>query len=393
MKDDDARLVESVLAGNLDDYRKLVDAYQLLAERWAFRQVRNISEAEEIAQEAFVEAYFRLDTLRQAEKFGGWLRRIVVNTAVSWLRRRKVTVHLDEIANISGDGELYERFNCHEAPTPHELLERQEQEEFLRMAIDAISPTHRDIIRMFYYDDCSYKEIVARLAISEAAVKSMLYRARSRLKEEVLRMSTGQTDSRIEISRKFGEQVTQDISSVREELAAIRQLLARLDPSAPSSDNDSVQRAVKEFRQLPEDDEQMIRWGFIGAFGKGGIDGAANWACSIHTMKQEEYFGTPEVSDGNVASFATAFTNARSIQICKYLFFRQGNENVTREEIKRECNLSDEELDAALKAFLDWRFIAWNGEELLILGQGMNWAITLIGMTREAINQRNASGE
>ena len=385
MKDDDARLVESVLAGNLDDYRQLVDAYQLLAEQWAFRLVRNISDAEEIAQEAFVEAYFRLDTLRQAGKFGGWLRRIVVNTAISWLRRCKTTVHFDEITSISGDRKVSEHCNRFEASTPHDLLERQEQEDLLRRAIDALSPTHRDIITTFYYDDCSYKEIAARLTMSVAAVKSMLHRARRRLKEEVLRMSTGQTDSRIEISRKFGEQVTQDIISVREELATIRQLLKRLDPG------DSIAQAMNEFRKLPIDDKPLIRWGFMGCWGS--TDSPEHLAYSIHTMKQEEYFGTPEVSDGNVASFAAAFTNARSIQICKYLFFRQGNENVTREEIKRECNLSDEELDAALKAFLDWRFIAWNGEELLILGQGMNWVITLIGMTREAINQRNADNE
>ena len=385
MKNDDARLVESVLAGNLDDYTKLVDAYQFLAEQWAFRHVRNISDAEEIAQEAFVEAYFRLDTLRQAGKFGGWLRRIVANTAVSWLRRCKSTLRFDEIASISGDGELCERYNRHEAPTPHDLLERQEQEELLRMAIDAISPTHRDVIRMFYYDDYSYKEIAACLTTSEAAVKSMLHRARRRLKEEVLRMSRGQTDSRIEISRKFGEQVTQDIISVREELTTIRQLLKRLDPG------DSIAQAINEFRKLPLGDEQMIRWGFMGCWGS--ADSPEHLAYSIHTMKQEEYFGTTEVGDGNVASFADAFTNPHTIQICKYLFFRQGNENATREEIKRECNLSDEESDAALKAFLDWRFVAWKGEELLILGQGMNWVITLIGMTREAINQRNASGD
>ena len=387
MKNDDARLVESVLAGNLDDYRKLVDAYQLSAEQWAFRQVRNISDAEEIAQEAFVEAYFRLDTLREADKFGGWLRRIVVNTAVSWLRRRKNTVRFDEITSISGDGELREHYNRYEAITPHDLLERQERQELLRMAIDALSPTYRNIITMFYFDDCSYKEIATRLTVSEAAVKSKLHRARTRLKEEVLRMSTGQTESRIEISRKFGEQVTQDIVSVREELVAIRQLLKRLDPG------DSIAQAMNEYRKLPLGlgDEKMIRWGFMGCLGS--ADSPEHSAYSIHTMKQEDYFGTPEVSDGNVASFADAFTNPHTIRICKFLFFRQDNGNATRAEIKRECNLSDEELDVSLEAFLDWRFVAWKGEELLILGQGMNWVITLIGMTREGINQRDASDE
>ncbi len=393
MKNDDARLVESVLAGNLDDYRKLVDAYQLLAEQWAFRHVGNISEAEEIAQEAFVEAYFRLDTLRQVGKFGAWLRSIVANTAVSWLRRSKSTVRFDEITRISGNGNLHELYNRYEEPTPHDLLERQEQEDLLRRAIDALSPTHRDVIRMFYYDDRSYKDIAAHLTASEAAVKSMLHRARRRLKEEVLRMSTVRTDSRIEISRKFGEQVTQDIISVREELATIRQLLARLDPSPSSPAKETVEQAVKEFRQIPEDGGQMIRWGTIGAFGEVGADGAQHMAASILTMKQEEYFNSPDANDENVAILADAFTNPHTIRIFKHLFF-YGNEKNTREEIKSECDLSDDELDAALEAFLDWRFAEWKDDHSLIYSShGMNWVITLVGMTKAAIYHRDTSTE
>ena len=388
MKNDDARLVESVLAGNLDDYRTLVDSYQLLAEQWAFSRVRNISDAEEIAQEAFVEAYFRLDTLRHTEKFGPWLRRIVVNTAVSWLRRRNSTVYFDELVSISGDGELHERYSRYEELTPHDLLERQEEKDLLRRAIDALSPSHRDIITMFYYDDCSYKDIAVRLTISEAAVKSMLHRARRRLKEEVLRMSTGQTESRIEISRKFGEQVTQDIVSVREELATIRQLLERLDPEAPQSASDTVGQAVKAFRQIPEDDGQMIRWGTIGAFGEVGADGAQHMASSILTMKQEEYFNSPDASEESVVVFAGAFINPHTIRIFKHLFF-YGDEKNSREEIKRECNLSDEELDSALAAFLAWRFAEWKDEQLIYSSHGMNWVISLIGMTKAAIHQRD----
>jgi hypothetical protein len=58
VKEDDARLVQSTLAGNLDDFRKLVEKYRLAAERWAFHHVQNLSDAEDIAQEALVEAYF-----------------------------------------------------------------------------------------------------------------------------------------------------------------------------------------------------------------------------------------------------------------------------------------------------------------------------------------------
>jgi RNA polymerase sigma-70 factor (ECF subfamily) len=69
--------------------------------------------------------------------------------------------------------------------TPDDLLERQEQENLLQAAIDALPPTYRRIITMFYFDSCSHKEIAAHLDVSVAAVKSMLHRARQRLKKEM----------------------------------------------------------------------------------------------------------------------------------------------------------------------------------------------------------------
>lgn len=187
MKNDDANLVQSILVGNVDDFRKLVEKYHHIAERWAFHHVKNLSDAEDIAQEAFVEAYFRLDTLREPNKFGSWLRSIVTNTSVSWLRRRKPTVSLEEISSIHRDGKLFEQYNRLEVPKPDDLLERQEQENLLQAAISALPPAYQRIITMFYFDSCSYKEIAARLDVSVAAVKSMLHRARQKLKKEMLK--------------------------------------------------------------------------------------------------------------------------------------------------------------------------------------------------------------
>jgi RNA polymerase sigma-70 factor (ECF subfamily) len=185
--DDDADLVQSILAGNLDDFRKLVEKYQFVAERWAFQHVKNLSDAEDIAQEAFVEAYFRLDTLREPHKFGSWLHSIVSNTSVSWLRRRKPTISFEEISIIHSHGKLLEQHHRYEAPAPDDLLERQEQENLLQAAIDRLPPEYQRIITMFYFDSCSHKEIAAHLDVSVAAVKSMLHRARQRLKKEMLK--------------------------------------------------------------------------------------------------------------------------------------------------------------------------------------------------------------
>ena len=184
---DDANLVRSILAGNLDDFRKLVERYQHVAERWAFHYVKDLSDAEDIPQEAFVEAYFRLDTLREQHKFGSWLRSIVSNTSVSWLRRRKSAVSFEEINSIYSDGKLFEKYNRYEAPMPDDVLEQQEQENMLQAAISALPLTYQRVITMFYVDSYSYKEIASHLDVSVAAVKSMLHRAKQKLKKEMLK--------------------------------------------------------------------------------------------------------------------------------------------------------------------------------------------------------------
>ena len=187
VKIDDANLVKSVLAGNLDDFRKLVEKYQYAAEQWAFHHVRDLLDAENIAQEAFVEAYFRLDTLRDPGRFGSWLRSIVNNTSISWLRRRRQTVSFEEISSIHSDGEMFERYSRYESPAPDRLIEQQEQERQLQAAINNLPPKYQRVIIMFYFDSCSYREIAACLDVSTASVKSMLHRARRKLEKEITR--------------------------------------------------------------------------------------------------------------------------------------------------------------------------------------------------------------
>ena len=149
VKDDDASIVQSVLAGNADDFRTLVEKYRYAAERWAFHRIRNLSDAESIAQEAFVEAYFRLDTLNEPDRFGSWLRSIVTNTAISWLRRRRPTVSFQQIDGIYSNEILIERYDGYEVPTPEDLLQRQEQTELLQAAISTLPPMHQASKRSF----------------------------------------------------------------------------------------------------------------------------------------------------------------------------------------------------------------------------------------------------
>jgi len=187
--------------------------------------------------------------------------------------------------------------------------------------------------------------------------------------------------SRIETSNEFGERVMSEITSLREELAVIRRLLEL---------EHSLDKAIQEYCHLPSGLENPIRWGFIGAWGKGG----SNRVVSVHTTSVDGYLDAPDASDEHVAAFAAAFANPNTIKICKYLF---RNKECSREEIKKKCNLSDEELDAAVKPLLEWCFAAWRDGKLEtsgpgINGHGINYAVTLVGMAKVAVDSKVHGG-
>ena len=124
----DAQLVGRVRGGDLEAFRGLVERYERTALSAVLAELHDLQIAEDVTQASFLLAYRKLDTLREAEKFGPWLLQIARHQAVETLRKRQVPVAAageavdqpcDERASISlGDGEdllqLVERLPEHE---------------------------------------------------------------------------------------------------------------------------------------------------------------------------------------------------------------------------------------------------------------------------------------
>lgn len=185
------------------------------------------------------------------------------------------------------------------------------------------------------------------------------------------RQMTNQIDSGVR------ERVMGEIGSLRGELAELRELLYR---------GHNLERAIEEYRYLPLDLENPFRWGFIGAWGKGGRHASIH----IHTTTADEFFDDADCSPEKVAELAVVFTNPHVVAVCIHLFRKEGQ---TREEILKGCNLSDEELDAAVKTLVEWRFVAWEDGRLEyqgdkcpgLNGQGVNYAVSLAAMAKCAV--------
>jgi hypothetical protein len=184
------------------------------------------------------------------------------------------------------------------------------------------------------------------------------------------------TDDRI-------EQLIATVDSMRRELGTFRELLER--PPAPEKmQTGAIERATDEFRKLPDNSEDALRWGFIGAWGKGGAQGAQHAAYSINTTSIDAFLD--DTADEDASAFAAIFQNPHTIGICKHLFRCGGG--ATLGEIETGCDLSEEEFAEAIKPLLEWHFVEWKEKRLEANGQGVNFALTLIGMTKEGIKHK-----
>lgn len=111
MRPTDETLVKQAIFGNKRAFGKLVDRYQNAVYGLAYHFTRNVNDAQDLAQEAFLQAYLKLDQLKEASKFAPWLQRVTTNLCKMWRRRAKPEtlslVSLDE--SSSGRPLLYRR--------------------------------------------------------------------------------------------------------------------------------------------------------------------------------------------------------------------------------------------------------------------------------------------
>ncbi|MFQ6043501.1 MAG: sigma-70 family RNA polymerase sigma factor, partial [Candidatus Poribacteria bacterium] len=204
----DVTLVQRCLAGDTEAFSMLVKKYESAVYGFCYHKVGNFADAQDLAQEAFVQAYIDLPQLRDATKFSHWLYRIASNVCTTWLRKqrrkRKIeTVPLDDALEEYGD------FIDETASSPHEAVEYKELSASVADAISALSDKNRLAVTLYYIDGLSYGEIANFLDVPQSTVKSRLNKARKQLKEEFIKMVTSDLQEH-PLPDDFAEKVVQE---------------------------------------------------------------------------------------------------------------------------------------------------------------------------------------
>lgn len=181
---DDRTIVDAVLAGDRDAFRRLVEREGPSVISACARILGDRSEAEDVAQEAFVIAYRSLGTWRAEGAFGAWLSRIAVRLAVRRAAQRKQVTWLDPLAAES-DQPGHDRYRTSvstNALNPEHSLLSAERDTRIRAAVASLDEPYREVVALRFFAERSLAEIAAATGRPLGTVKTHLHRGLARLR-------------------------------------------------------------------------------------------------------------------------------------------------------------------------------------------------------------------
>jgi RNA polymerase sigma-70 factor (ECF subfamily) len=181
---DDRTIVDAVLAGDRNAYRILVDREGPAVVSACARILGDRSEAEDVAQEAFVIAYRSLGTWRADGAFGAWLSRIAVRLAIRRAQARKQVTWLDPLAAEADQPgrDRYRTTSATDAVDPSHSVLRSERDAQVRAAVASLDEPYREVVALRFFAERSLAEIAEATDRPLGTVKTHLHRGLARLR-------------------------------------------------------------------------------------------------------------------------------------------------------------------------------------------------------------------
>ncbi len=168
---EDTTLVRRTLSGDQEAFSSLVEKYKDPVFNVAYRMLGNPTEAEDVAQEAFVRAYTQLHTYKDTHRFSTWLLSIASHLSIDQLRRRRfLALPLENVPFLEWIADV--------GPGPEQSALRHETADDMQRILDTLPVKYRAVLLLRYWHDFSYEEIAQTLELTPALVKARLHRAR-----------------------------------------------------------------------------------------------------------------------------------------------------------------------------------------------------------------------
>ena len=184
-------LINTILNGNLNAFKDLIEMYQKLVVHVVFRLISRPEDREEICQEVFIKVYRSLPGFKFQSKLSTWIGKIAYTTTIIYLRKEKNQL-FSEIKNANDHSESDNDYSnpinsIHsDDPSPLEIIEKQDVTALIHKNIEQLPAPYQTIISLYHLDQMSYQEIAEIMELPEGTVKSYLFRGRKKLKESLV---------------------------------------------------------------------------------------------------------------------------------------------------------------------------------------------------------------
>ena len=168
---EDRELVDRVLRGDDTAFEYLFNRYRDAIHRLFVQRLGGSNDADDLLQETFIKVYINLHRYRPDYTFGQWVYTIARNTFIDFVRKRQEELPIDE------------RFASppSPSPTPEESFINLQQRSQIEHYLERLTPRYRQLIVMRFFEEYSYEEIAAKLALPLGTVKTQIHRAREQM--------------------------------------------------------------------------------------------------------------------------------------------------------------------------------------------------------------------
>ena len=205
-RDSDAEIIQQVLAGNTALFELLMRRYNERIYRAARSIVRDEQEAEDVMQQAYVNAFTHLRQFNGSAQFSTWLTRIAINEALARVRRRgRYEAFDDDLSNV-------EPFmSTNPVPNPERQAFVGELRGLLEWAIDTLPDGMREVFVLRDVEGLSTAEVAESLEVSEDVVKTRLSRGRAALRRALLERTGASAPEAFRFYRPRCDRVVQQV--------------------------------------------------------------------------------------------------------------------------------------------------------------------------------------
>lgn len=182
MQTSDQLLVRRARKGDQDAFAELVRLYQRPIYNLAFRMTGNPEDAEELTQNAFLNAWRGLERFQEEASFFTWLYRLATNACIDFLRHEKRRYAVLQTVSLDDEERQVAALLPDYRNAPEERALQRDLQETLTRAMHSLSHEHREILMQREIDGLSYQEIAELLNLELGTVKSRIARARLALR-------------------------------------------------------------------------------------------------------------------------------------------------------------------------------------------------------------------